>query len=152
MFSRFTTRPTLAPNSRDPRAKKLLSYRGSNYLSNFGFSELRPENIRTGKSPDQSSSAPVGGGAVRKINPELWLLLFLVLIAAVLNFLVASQRMALVFYFLPTLFSAYHLGRRHATLTAFASVVLVVAMASLNPAMFSRRIELPFAKWLDLAG
>jgi len=88
---------------------------------------------------------------VRKINPELWLLLFLVVIAAMLNFLVASQRMALVFYFLPTLFSAYHLGRRHATLTAFASVVLVVAMASLNPAMFSRRIELPFAKWLDLA-
>lgn len=88
---------------------------------------------------------------MRKINPELWLLLFLVVIAAMLNFLVASQRMALVFYFLPTLFSAYHLGRRHATLTAFASVVLVVAMASLNPAMFSRRIELPFAKWLDLA-
>lgn len=47
---------------------------------------------------------------MRKINPELWLLLFLVLIAAILNFLVASQRMALVFYFLPTLFSAYHLG------------------------------------------
>jgi HD-GYP domain-containing protein (c-di-GMP phosphodiesterase class II) len=88
---------------------------------------------------------------VRKINPELLLLLFLVLIAAILNFLVASQRMALVFYFLPTLFSAYHLGRRHATLTAFASVVLVVAMASLNPAMFSHRVELPFAKWLDLA-
>lgn len=88
---------------------------------------------------------------MRKINPELWLLLFLVLIAAILNFLVASQRMALVFYFLPTLFSAYHLGRRHATLTAFASVVLVVAMASLNPAMFSHRVELPFAKWLDLA-
>jgi hypothetical protein len=88
---------------------------------------------------------------VRKINPELWLLLCLVLIAAMLNFLVASQRMALVFFFLPTLFSAYHLGRRHATLTAFASVVLVVAMAFLNPAMFTRRIELPFAKWFDLA-
>jgi len=88
---------------------------------------------------------------VRKINPELLLLLFLVLIAAILNFLVASQRMALVFYFLPVLFSAYHLGRRHATLTAFASVALVVLLASLNPAMFSRRIDLPFAKWFDLA-
>lgn len=87
---------------------------------------------------------------MRKINPELWLLLFLVVIAAMLNFLVASQRMALVFFFLPTLFSAYHLGRRHATLTAFASVVLVVAMAALNPAMFSHRIDLPFAKWFDL--
>ena len=62
-----------------------------------------------------------------------------------LNFLVASQRMALVFYFLPTLFSAYHFGRRHATLTALASVVLVVLLVYLNPAMFTRRVELPFA-------
>jgi K+-sensing histidine kinase KdpD len=88
---------------------------------------------------------------VRKINPELWLLLFLVLIAAMLNFLVTSQRMALVFYFLPTLFSAYHFGRRHATLTAVASVVLVVLLAFLNPTIFTRRVELPFdARWFDL--
>lgn len=87
---------------------------------------------------------------MRKINPELWLLLFLVVIAAVLNFLVASQRMALVFYFLPTLFSAYHFGRRHATLTAVASVVLVVLLTFLNPAMFNRRVDLPFdARWFD---
>ncbi|HEV3513396.1 MAG TPA: hypothetical protein VGS05_16925 [Candidatus Sulfotelmatobacter sp.] len=88
---------------------------------------------------------------MRKINPELWLLLFLVVIAAMVNFLVASQRMALVFYFLPTLFSAYHFGRRHATLTALASVALVVLLTFVNPAMFARRLELPFAKWLDLA-
>ena len=88
---------------------------------------------------------------MRKINPELWLLLFLVVIAAVLNFLVPSQKMALVFYFLPTLFSAYHLGRRHATLTAFASVALVVLLTFLNPAMFSRHVELPYARWVDLA-
>ena len=87
---------------------------------------------------------------MRKINPELWLLLFLVVIAAVLNFLVPSQKMALVFYFLPTLFSAYHLGRRHATLTAFASVVLVVLLTFMNPAMFSRHVELPYARWFDL--
>ncbi len=88
---------------------------------------------------------------MRKSNPELWLLLFLVLIAAVLNFLVASQRMALVFYFLPTLYSAYHLGRRHATLTAVASIVLVVLLMFANPAMFARRVELPFVRWFDLA-
>jgi hypothetical protein len=88
---------------------------------------------------------------VRKINPELWLLLFLVVIAAMLNFLVASQRMALVFYFLPTLFSAYHFGRRHATLTALASVVLVILLTYINPAMFTRHVELPFdARWFDL--
>jgi len=87
---------------------------------------------------------------VRKINPELWLLLFLVLIAAMLNFVVASQRMALVFYFLPTLYSAYHFGRRHATLTAVASIILVVLLVFLNPAMFTRRIEIPFGLWFDL--
>jgi len=88
---------------------------------------------------------------VRKINPELWLLLFLVLIAGMLNFLVSSQRMALVFYFLPTLYSAYHFGRRHATLTAVASIVLVVLLVYTNPTMFTRRMELPFdAKWFDL--
>lgn len=88
---------------------------------------------------------------MRKINPELWLLLFLVLIAAMLNFLVASQKMALVFYFLPTLYSAYHFGRRHATLTAIASVVLVVLLVYMNPAMFTRRVDLPFdARWFDL--
>jgi uncharacterized membrane protein len=78
-------------------------------------------------------------------------LLCLVLIAAMLNFLVASPRIALVFYFLPTLFSAYRLGRRRATRTAFASVVLVVAMASLNPALFTRHVAFPFAKWFDIA-
>ena len=88
---------------------------------------------------------------MRKINLELWLLLFLVVIAAMLIFLVASQRMALVFYFLPTLFSAYHFGRRHATLTAVASVVLVVLLTCINPAMFTRHVELPFdARWFDL--
>jgi hypothetical protein len=87
---------------------------------------------------------------VRKINPELWLLLFLVLIAAMLNFVVASQRMALVFYFLPTLYSAYHFGRRHATLTAVASIILVVLLVFLNPAVFRRRFEVPFGLWFDL--
>ena len=100
-----------------------------------------------------SGSVPLTpGGTVRKINPELWLLLFLVLIAAMLNFLVASQRMALVFYFLPTLYSAYHFGRRHATLTAVASIVLVVLLLYTNPGMFNRRVDLPFdARWFDLA-
>jgi hypothetical protein len=89
---------------------------------------------------------------LRKINPELWLLLFLVLIAAMLNFVVASQRMALVFYFLPTLFSACHFGRRHATLTALASIVLVVLLVFTNPVVFNRKVDLPFdPRWFDLA-
>lgn len=89
---------------------------------------------------------------MRKIKHELWLLLFLVLIAAVLNFLAASQRMALVFYFLPVMFSAYYFGRRHATLTACASAFLVVLLTYFNPAMFNRKAELPFdGRYFDLA-
>ncbi|HEV2397324.1 MAG TPA: hypothetical protein VGS27_10325 [Candidatus Sulfotelmatobacter sp.] len=87
---------------------------------------------------------------MRKINPELWLLLFLVAIAAILNFLVASERMALVFYFLPTLYSAYHFGRRHATLTALASIILVVLLVSLNPAMFRAHVEMRLGLIFDL--
>jgi len=90
-------------------------------------------------------------GAVRKINPELWLLLLMVVIAAVLNFMVASQRMALVFYFLPVAYSAYRFGRRHATLTALASVIMVVLLSFMNPAMFNRKAELPFdSRYFDL--
>ena len=88
---------------------------------------------------------------MRKINPELWLLLFLVLIAAMVNFLVASQSMALAFYFLPTLYSAYYFGRRHATLTACASVFLVLLLTKMNPAIFNRQMNLPFdTRWFDL--
>ncbi len=89
---------------------------------------------------------------MRKITKELFLLLFMVLIAAMINSLVASQRMALVFYFLPTLYSAYNFGRRHATLTALSSVILVVLLTYLNPAMFSHHIEhLPIdPRWFDL--
>ena len=93
------------------------------------------------------------GKTVHKVNKELLLLLFLVVIAAMIHFLVASQAMALVFYFLPTLYSAYYFGRRHATLTAFASVCLVVLLTHLNPAMFDRRTEnLPIdSRWFDIA-
>ncbi len=89
---------------------------------------------------------------MRKINKELWLLLSLVLIAAVIHFLVASQAMALVFYFLPTLYSAYHFGRRHATLTACASVCLVGLLTYLNPAMFNRRMDYMAldSRWFDI--
>ncbi len=89
---------------------------------------------------------------MRKINKELWLLLSLVLIAALIHFLVASQAMALVFYFLPTLYSAYYFGRRHATLTACASVCLVVLLIYVNPAMFNRRTDyMPLdSRWFDI--
>jgi hypothetical protein len=76
----------------------------------------------------------------------------MVLIAVMINSLVASQRMAPVFYFLPTLYSAYYFGRRHATLTALGSVILVVLPTFVNPAMFSHRIDHLSIdpRWFDL--
>lgn len=83
---------------------------------------------------------------------ELWLLLSLVVIAALLNFLVSSQRVVLCFFFLPTLYSAYSFGRRHAVLTAFASVFLVVGLTAMNPVMFSRHVAAAGdSPWFDLA-
>lgn len=75
-------------------------------------------------------------GALRRleeVNKELWLVFSLFVLAAMLNFLVASQRMMLGFYTLPTLGSAYLYGRRHATLTALASVLMVALLGRFNP-------------------
>ena len=67
-----------------------------------------------------------------KFTKELALLLSLFLIAATIQFFAQSLPMALCFYFLPTLFSAYTFGRRHATLTAFACVCIVILLDYAN--------------------
>ena len=75
-----------------------------------------------------------------KLAKESVLLLSLFLIAATVQFFAQSLPMALCFYFLPTLYSAYHFGRRHATLTAFACVFLVVLLDFLNNLMPAHRV------------
>jgi len=67
-----------------------------------------------------------------KLTKELALLLSLFLIAAALQSFAQSLPMALCFYFLPTMYSAYFFGRRHATLTAFTSVLLVMSLNYVN--------------------
>lgn len=71
------------------------------------------------------------------VNKELWLILSLLVIAGVMNYLVTAKRMILGFYTMPTLFSAYFYGRRHAVLTAFASAFLVGLLVHMNPTMFT---------------
>ena len=61
--------------------------------------------------------------ALERVNKELWVVLSLFAIALLLNQVIAAQRMVLSFYVLPTIASAYFYGRRHGTLTAFASVL-----------------------------
>jgi hypothetical protein len=87
-----------------------------------------------------------------KLTKELLLLLFLFLIAAGLQFFAGSLRMALCFYFLPTLYSAYHFDRRHATLTAFACVALVVLLNFFNNMIPAHRVlVLPYENLFDMA-
>jgi putative nucleotidyltransferase with HDIG domain len=88
-------------------------------------------------------SARAGGRVTLKqklaaVNQELWLILSLFVIAALLNWLLDSERMILGFYTLPTLFSAYVYGRRHAVLTAAASALLVAGLMVSNPGRFLR--------------
>ncbi len=84
---------------------------------------------------------------LEQVNKERWLLLSLFAIAALLNFIVSSQRMVLGFYTLPTVASAYLYGRRHATLTALASVLLTL----INPAVLAESTaEVLGGRWLDI--
>ena len=88
----------------------------------------------------------------QEVNKELWLLLMMFSILAGLNYLVASDRMMLGFYVLPTVYSAFFRGRRHAVLTAVASVLLVILIVHFNPRMFTERaaVSLIAEKWWDI--
>jgi putative nucleotidyltransferase with HDIG domain len=92
-------------------------------------------------------------GRIGEVNKELWVLLSMFVICLLLNIAVDGQRMVLSFYTLPTLASAYYYGRRHATLTAFGSVLLVVLMTWYNPTLFAASAPAAFAatRWLDTA-
>src|SRR4051812_1463848 len=89
-----------------------------------------------------------------KTNTEFWLILSLFVLAGFLNFAVSAHRMVLGFYSLPTLFSAYAFGRRHAVLTAFASVFLVGIIVYQQPALFAASSGVNVLhiedKWFDL--
>ena len=88
----------------------------------------------------------------QEVNKELWLFLMMFSILAGLNYLVASDRMMLGFYVLPSVCSAYFYGRRHATLTALASVLLVILIVYINPRMFTEHgaVRLIAEKWWDI--
>src|SRR6476646_7100428 len=92
-------------------------------------------------------------GRIEEVNKELWVLLSLFAICLLVNLVVDGQRMVLSFYTLPTLGSAYYYGRRHATLTALGSVLLVVLMTWYNPVLFaaaSMGAGFGSTRWLDI--
>src|ERR1700688_4949658 len=119
-------------------------------------STLINERVLGRSSSTAGSSTDVGSKfkvALSRINQELWLVLSLFIIAALFNWLVASHRMILGLYTLPTIFSAYVYGRRHAVLTALASVFLVVILAHANSGLFTRSVEgiSGYQYWMELA-
>jgi putative nucleotidyltransferase with HDIG domain len=92
-------------------------------------------------------------GRLEQVNKELWLVLSLFVIALLLNHIVASQRMVLSLYALPTVGSAYFYGRRQATLTAVASILVVVLVMHFSDAFSNGRaveIVTDFDRWVDL--
>ncbi len=70
---------------------------------------------------------------IRRGNVELWVIFFLFLLGWLLTLDSGSGRAVLSLFALPTCVSAYWLGRRHATLTAFGSVLLVVLLLHFDP-------------------
>src|SRR6476620_3349586 len=92
--------------------------------------------------------------AVEKVNKELWVLLSLFAIAHLLNQVIASQRMVLSLSVLPTIASSYFYGRRHGTLTAFASMLLVSGLLifkSSTPASELFSTAMLLGQWLEVA-
>src|SRR5215510_751264 len=92
-------------------------------------------------------------GAMERMNKELWVLLSLFGVA-LLNQVIAPQRIVLSLYVLPTIASSYFYGRRHGTLTAFASVLLVSCLLIFRSAtpgneLFSR--DMLSSTWLEVA-
>jgi putative nucleotidyltransferase with HDIG domain len=90
---------------------------------------------------------------LQDVNGELWLILSMFLITMILNYMVSMHRVVLGFYFFPTIFSARYYGRRHATMTAVASSVLVVLLAYFNPDLFALHtgVSVADSKWFDIA-
>ena len=82
---------------------------------------------------------------LEEVNKELWLILSMFVIVGIMNYLVTSQGLLLGLYTLPTILSAYHYGRRHATLTALVSVMLVGFFAYFNPDILNTNHELIYA-------
>jgi putative nucleotidyltransferase with HDIG domain len=86
-----------------------------------------------------------------EVNRELWLILSLFVISALINWVLSGHGVILSLYMLPTLFSAYMYGRTHAVCTALASILLVVILALTNPTLLSTTPGTEgMGKWFEL--
>jgi HD-GYP domain-containing protein (c-di-GMP phosphodiesterase class II) len=91
-------------------------------------------------------------GKLSDVNRELWLILSLFVIAAILNSLVLAHGFVLNLYALPTIFSAYVYGRRHAVMTALASICIVIVVTYANPVLLATHNMVlgEAGRWFDI--
>ena len=90
---------------------------------------------------------------MERVNKELWVILSMFALALLLNQVLASQRMVLSLYVLPTIASSYFYGRRHGTLTALASVLLVAGLMifrSATPGAQMFTAATFYSQWLEI--
>jgi hypothetical protein len=90
----------------------------------------------------------------RRTNAEWLLLLVLFGLAGLLDSVPTSGRVVLNLFYVPAAASAYLFGRRHATLTAFGSVLIVLVLAHTNPDIMASQLEVDagLAQWIELIG
>jgi HD-GYP domain-containing protein (c-di-GMP phosphodiesterase class II) len=86
-----------------------------------------------------------------KVDKELIVVFFLVVIAGIVFFFVSNQRAFLNFFYLPVLIGAYFFGRHYATHSAVFSIILVSLIAYYYPSTFTFNSDDEFYRWLDIA-
>lgn len=88
-----------------------------------------------------------------RANKELLLIFSVIALAGLLNEFIGGQRLALMFYVLPTIFAAYYFGRSLAVKAALGSILFVVWVSIMNPTFLGGRgLEIGgVMKWSDLA-
>ena len=85
-----------------------------------------------------------------KIDKELVIVFLLVVITGTVFFFVTNQSAFLHFFYIPVLFSAYFFGKRHATLSAVLSIMLIGLIAIYYPSTFTSDVDDKYHKWLDI--
>jgi len=111
-----------------------------------------PSQQESGFSPPKEKTKKSLLQQIEAVNKELWLILSIIFILGVMNYLVSATRIMMSLYVLPTIFSAYFYGRRHATLTSIACILVVILFAYYHPTclMATSNIKELSGPWYDI--
>jgi putative nucleotidyltransferase with HDIG domain len=96
----------------------------------------RPATGQAGAGPARLARIRVSlASQLRRVNSELWVIFALFGLAGLLNVAAGAHSAVLSLYSLPTIVSAYLYGRRHASLTALGSALLVALLMQTNSSL-----------------